>query len=72
MSKPESQHCTDGAICPYCLNHRYVEPGDYSEDSRREECEACGKEYILHQYLCVTHHTFPVEAEDNKPRKETT
>lgn len=60
MSKPESQQDDCNVICPYCLHEYQAEAEDYSEDPRHEECEGCGKEYLLYQSFTVTHHTRPI------------
>lgn len=41
------------AICPYCGERYKVEPGDYSQDPRTEECEECGKTYLVWQEVSV-------------------
>lgn len=56
--KYENQLDDNYAICPYCNNKWEVESEDYSEDSRKIECD-CGKKYYLHESFSITHHTDP-------------
>ena len=43
-------------ICPYCDEKYQVEAEDYSPESRVEECDSCGKKYLLWDEFDVTHY----------------
>lgn len=59
MSQFEEQFDDCNAICPYCQHRYQVEAEDYSEDSREEECDECGKSYWIAQDISVTTITKP-------------
>lgn len=46
-------------ICPYCGCSYQVESEDYSEDTREEECEECGKKYHSSDMFSVDHFARP-------------
>lgn len=46
-------------ICPYCEHEYQPEGEDFSEDSRVEECEGCGKNYHAFDSITVDHHAVP-------------
>jgi HD superfamily phosphohydrolase len=60
LVRPESQMDSCNVICPYCLHEYQAECEDFNENEREEECENCGKTYLLYQEFDVTHHTRPV------------
>jgi hypothetical protein len=45
--------------CPYCEHAYQPESETYSEDSRVEECEGCGKNYHAKDSFSVTHYAEP-------------
>lgn len=59
MSKPSPIAQMDDAevICPYCLASYQPEACEYSDAEREEECEKCGKTYLLFDDCSVTHFT---------------
>lgn len=59
MSKYEDQVDSYNVICPYCKCEWQAESGDFSEDTRVEECPECGKKYHLHDSCTVDHYTRP-------------
>lgn len=46
-------------ICPYCNCQYQEESESYSEDSRIETCEECGKKFHTYQSFSVDHYTIP-------------
>jgi hypothetical protein len=58
-SKYEEQVDGVDAICPYCGASYQVETENYSEDTREEECEECGKKYWIYQSFSVDTFTKP-------------
>jgi ferredoxin-like protein FixX len=60
---PESQSDECHVICPYCLSKYQAEAEDFSEYDREEECQSCGKIYILCDSMTVTHYTRPMANE---------
>jgi hypothetical protein len=58
MTYEETMDSTN-RICPYCGSSYQVEPEDYSEDARTEECEECGKAYIAYDVFSVYHCAVP-------------
>ena len=59
MSMYEETESNDKRECPYCGNREEVEPEEYSEDERIEECDACGKKYFACESYSVTHCAMP-------------
>lgn len=59
MSNFESTYSSDGRECPYCGHTSHVESEDYSEDSRIEECDECGKKFHAHEVFSVDHKAEP-------------
>jgi hypothetical protein len=57
--KPEGQSDSCDVICPYCDARYQAEAEDFNEKQRDEECQECGKTYILWQEFDVTHRTEP-------------
>ena len=45
--------------CPYCGHTHQPEMESFSEDSREETCENCGKSYHAHDSFSVTHYATP-------------
>lgn len=45
----------DVVRCPYCKHEYQPESEDYSEDTRTQECDECGKKFHLYQDFTVTH-----------------
>lgn len=58
-TKYEDQIDSNNVICPYCKYEYQAENEDFSEDTRVEKCEECGKKYHLHDSWSVDHHTRP-------------
>jgi len=58
--KPEPQSDSSDIICPYCLHSYQAESEDYNEHEREEECDKCGKPFLLYDEFTVTHHTRPI------------
>lgn len=58
-SKYDDEYDDNNVVCPYCKGEYQPEGEDYSEDSREEECDDCGKFYHVHQSFSVTHITTP-------------
>jgi len=45
--------------CPYCGETYQPECEDFGEDCREEECNECGKTYLLSESFSVTHIATP-------------
>lgn len=49
----------DYVYCPYCGHKNYVEPADFSETEREQECQKCDKTFVQYYEFTVTHYTRP-------------
>ena len=59
MTAYESQNDDSNAICPYCGSAYQVDDEDCAFDGRTEQCDDCGKHYLLESFVEVTHRTSP-------------
>lgn len=59
--EPQAKALSDDSnvICPYCKYTYQPEAESYSEDTRTEECEGCGKKFHVWQVFTVDHHSKP-------------
>lgn len=55
MSRYEDTRHECNRVCPYCGDSYQPEGEEYSEDTRVEECETCGKQYRAHDVFTVEH-----------------
>lgn len=64
--EPGEQSDDCDIICPHCGWSYQAEPcdGDASEDPSEQECEECGKQFILYASISITYHT---KAKEEKP-----
>jgi hypothetical protein len=61
FTQATAQQTADDSVrrCPYCKHEYQPESETYSEDSREEECEGCGKTYHSRDVFSVTHYATP-------------
>lgn len=67
---PDSEHTTPpftpgpqshdtNVICPHCGHAYQAEGEDISEQTRRIDCDECGKPFTTFASISVTYHTTP-------------
>ena len=59
MSKYDDISDGEDMVCPYCEHHHALEPGSYSEKTRIEKCDECGKNFAFRQKFDITNISQP-------------
>jgi NADH pyrophosphatase NudC (nudix superfamily) len=61
---PKTTFDDSNRICPHCGHKYQPESADYSEQSRDEQCDECGKTYLAWDSFSVTHCAMVIEPVD--------